>query len=277
MRRTLALLCLFALAAPSAQAKPRHSRHRSHHAITKPTWLSGVQVTEYYAVPEAWFTGARVPAPGLAEAHRVDWLYSAFGVAVEGDGVDLAGRPVHVATVDGHGFVDAHGHRTSSAPAWLSGGYWLTSAHVLTFPLEVGGWSAGVGLRQHRPPARLTFAPGPSRALTPYRTLAVDPTLISLGSRVYIPAYVGVPGASGWFIAEDTGGAISGRHVDVYRPAPASRNGARMLTAQRILVEPPGTRAVPPAGPPRVAGGTPARAASLSCAATHLEAPCPRN
>ncbi len=41
-----------------------------------------------------------------------------------------------------------------------------------------------------------------------YGTIAVDPNLIPLGSRVYIPGY-------GVGIAEDTGGAIKGSRVDV--------------------------------------------------------------
>lgn len=268
---SLAALAFAAVAPAKRHRKPSHKHHQKtpvSHLITKPTWLTGVEVTEYYAVPESWFTGRRVAAPGLPEAHRVDFLYSAFGLAVEGDGIDLKGRPVHVASVDGAGFVDANGQRTSGAPAWVSGGYWLSSTHALTFPLEAGGWSSGTGVRYRKPPAKLTFAPGASRPLTPYRSLAVDPKLIPLGSRVYVPAYVGVPGASGWFVAEDTGGAILGRHVDVFRPAPATRDGARRLTGQRILVEPPGTATAAP-------GGGTAVPAAISCGSIHLEVSCP--
>ena len=41
------------------------------------------------------------------------------------------------------------------------------------------------------------------------RTIAVDPKVIPLGSRVYIDGY-------GVFIAEDTGGAIKSQKIDVF-------------------------------------------------------------
>lgn len=44
--------------------------------------------------------------------------------------------------------------------------------------------------------------------LTEGRTIAVDPSIIPLGSRVFIEGY-------GVFIAEDTGGAIKGNKIDI--------------------------------------------------------------
>ena len=41
-------------------------------------------------------------------------------------------------------------------------------------------------------------------------TIAVDPAVIPLGSRVYIPQFNKV------FIAEDTGSAIKGNRIDIY-------------------------------------------------------------
>src|SRR5207302_637991 len=82
-------------------------------------------------------------------------------------------------------------------PVWLQGGWRNRLGHV-TFPLEHGGWSNGRGghARSYR---GVTFAPGSSLPLRPYRTLAVDPRLIPRGSRVYIPAYRHISG--GWFVA----------------------------------------------------------------------------
>ena len=78
-------------------------------AIRKAGWLRGVVITEYYPVPEAWFSGQKVTAPGLPGQYRVDWLYSARGVSMEGDGIALDGNPVHIADVGDGGWVDQHG------------------------------------------------------------------------------------------------------------------------------------------------------------------------
>jgi 3D (Asp-Asp-Asp) domain-containing protein len=105
----------------------------------------------------------------------------------------------------------------------------------VTFPLAAGGWSAGTGIR-YLPLAGVTFAPGPSLPLRYYLSIAVDPGVISLGSRVYIPAYRH-DGHGGWFIAQDTGGAINGRHIDVFRPPPAAPGaGGQYLTGKRVFV-----------------------------------------
>jgi 3D (Asp-Asp-Asp) domain-containing protein len=61
--------------------------------------------------------------------------------------------------------------------------------------------------------------------LVPYRTVAVDPNLIPIGSVLYIPAARGVsitlPSGErmvhdGYFYAADVGGAIQGNHIDVF-------------------------------------------------------------
>ncbi|MGI0488410.1 3D domain-containing protein [Pantanalinema rosaneae CENA516] len=61
--------------------------------------------------------------------------------------------------------------------------------------------------------------------LVPYRTIAVDPTLIPFGSVVYIPQANGqvitLPSGQqvihdGYFYAADTGSAIVGNHIDVF-------------------------------------------------------------
>lgn len=61
--------------------------------------------------------------------------------------------------------------------------------------------------------------------LVPFRTIAVDKTVIPIGSLVFIPKAVGVeitlPNGSrskhdGYFFAADVGGGIKGNHIDVF-------------------------------------------------------------
>jgi 3D (Asp-Asp-Asp) domain-containing protein len=215
------------------------------HPIVRAQWLSGVTITEYYPAPESWFAGRRVPAPGLSGTYAADWLYSARGLAMEGSGVDRFGRRVQIAELGSTGWVNAAGQPTvpvclgkwsNGFPVWLIGG-WRNARGAVTFPLASGGWSNGPGVRTF-PYGGVTFAPQSASPLVYYRTIAVDQRLIPLGSHVYVPAYRQLGG--GWFIARDTGGAIKGRHIDVYRPPPATpADLGRYMTGQRILVIPP--------------------------------------
>jgi hypothetical protein len=209
-------------------------------------WLRGFELTEYYPALESWFVGRPVSAPGLATAHRIDWLYSARGLSMEGDGIGLDGRPYHIDNVGAGGWLTANGATGvkfgvgSDAPYWRTGGFWRSASGALTFPLSRGGWSGRAGVKYVSPPPGISFAPGPSRPLSYLRSVAVDPRLIPLGSHIFIPAYENLNG--GWFEADDTGGAIIGRHIDVFRPPPADPNGDQggFATGQQVYIVAPG-------------------------------------
>lgn len=62
-------------------------------------------------------------------------------------------------------------------------------------------------------------------AITPLRTVAVDPEQIPLGTAIYIPEYHGLrdldgQAHDGCFIAQDRGLRVTGRHVDVFTGDP---------------------------------------------------------
>ena len=242
---TLVLLAVAAIPADgSRKASPIPAAHDL--AITSSPrghWVNGFTISEYWPVPESWFRGELVSAPGISGKHRVDWLYSGLGLVMEGDGISLAGRRVHVEDFGHEQWVNARGQRTTPTasgvwthgdPAWRVGG-WRNARGAVTFPLEKGGWSNGPAMR-YAPVPRVRFAPGPSLPLKPYYSIAVDPRLIPAGSRIYIPAYRHVNG--GWFVAQDTGSGIIGRHIDVYRLPPRTADGGRFLDHQRVLIVP---------------------------------------
>lgn len=217
-----------ALALPAAAAaKP----------MSKPGWLKGVLLTEYYPVPESWFVGKKVKAPGLSGTYHVDWLYSARGLPMEGDGIDERGRQVHIADVGSSGWINENGK--PGGYYWRGENYWKNAKGGVTFPLEAGGWSKGTG-KKFIANKGSSFALGPSRELNYYRSIAVDPGTIPMGSRVYLRAYRKAV-TNGWMCAVDVGGAIKGKHIDVYRPAPSEAFGTGFSTPdQPAYVLPPG-------------------------------------
>lgn len=231
----VAAVCSGAAATPAAAVKP----------ISKPRWVSKFLITEYYPAPEQWFVGKRVTMPGLSRAGRVDWLYSATGLSMEGDGVGTDGKRYHIDGLGKGGWIAANGKKAQFgvggdlAPAWRQAPSWRTKSGALTFPLEAGGWSNGQPKRAVANRG-ITFSTGPSRPLRYLRSVASDPRLVPLGSLVYLTEYATSNDANkGWMYAEDTGGAIVGRHLDVYRRPPATKDGgSQVLRNQRVFVVP---------------------------------------
>jgi 3D (Asp-Asp-Asp) domain-containing protein len=222
---------------PKSSVPPPPSKH------TKGHWLGGFNITEYWPAPESWFKGRLVSAPGLSGRFPIDWLYSATGVSMEGEGMLPNGKLAHIDSFGGAGWVTAAGKLTAVSngftagpPYWRDGDFWRNRVGGVTFPLRKGGWSAGRG-RRYVSMRGVSFAPGPSLPLRYWRSIAVDSRVIALGTRVYIPAYRH-DGYGGWFVAQDTGGAVGGRHVDVYRSPPSDPADTGLnLTRERVFVE----------------------------------------
>ena len=219
---------------PKPKPKPKPKKPVPRFPIKTEQDLTGVLITQYWSVPERWFKGVKIKAPGLPGLHRVDWLYSSSGVAMEGDGTAENGDHVHWVT-GGHWMGGSQGLAVWP-PFWLNEGFWWTKAPAgqrkVTFRLSAGGWSRGKGVIWV-PPKYVRFASGPSRPLKAWGSIAVDPKVISFGSAVKIPY------RRNWFCAQDTGGAIKGRHIDVYRPAPATRGGGSTVSQGKLHVLPP--------------------------------------
>lgn len=71
-------------------------------------------------------------------------------------------------------------------------------------------------------PARYPWGRGAAnRPIYPMRTVAVDSSVIPLGTALYIPAYVGLPAPdggshTGCFVAEDRGLHVAGQQIDLF-------------------------------------------------------------
>ena len=99
------------------------------------------------------------------------------------------------------------------------------------------------------------------RPITPLRTVAVDSSVIPLGTSLYIPELAGTPKPDGTphdgcFVAEDRGIRVVGRHIDVFTgdPAVTARWNALFPSNRGVTVvlnDPRCSRAQPPAGPGR--------------------------
>ena len=105
------------------------------------TWITDAAITEYWPAPESWFVGKLVSAPGLTGLHRVDWLYSASGVSMQGEGYGLDGRMYHINALGKGGWVTRSGRPTSPAngwkagpPFWRAGAFWRNPLGAVSFP-----------------------------------------------------------------------------------------------------------------------------------------------
>jgi 3D (Asp-Asp-Asp) domain-containing protein len=236
---SFAILLAFALRGSTTNAATA-----SISVVKKPAWLPRTTVTEYYPARESWFAGERIKTPGISgRESKIDWLYSAVGMSMEGDGLGTDGNRYHIDSLGSGGWVGRDGKKAdwsssnkNRTPFWRSSGFWRNSKKQVTFQLEDGSWYRGEG-KKWVAPKGITFARGPSLPLHYYRSVAVDPKLIPMKSLVWVGRYRSENG-DGWFRADDTGGAIDGRHIDVYRKPPKVIGDAGSYSNQRIYVVP---------------------------------------
>lgn len=93
-------------------------------------------------------------------------------------------------------------------------------------------------------PARFPSGRGATGGpITPLRSVAVDTSVIPLGTAIYVPELVGLPRADGsphdgCFVAEDRGLKVVGRHLDVFTgdPSMTARWNARVPSNQGVHV-----------------------------------------
>src|SRR5205085_2385606 len=75
--------------------------------------------------PERWFPDRLVRAPGLPGRHRAGWLYSARGLAMQGEGIGSDGRMYHFTGPYSLTWRNAGGRDTVPCPrspgAWTNG------------------------------------------------------------------------------------------------------------------------------------------------------------
>ena len=168
---------------------------------------------------------------------------------MQGEGIGTDGRLYHFAGPYSLTWRNAHGQATypcihvpgvwtNGAPDWI-GTTRLSRDGTVTYRLGDGAWATGRPARVIPSTSQAWFAPGASRSLSYWRDAAVDPRLIPHGSSIFVRAYCGTP-SDGWFVAADTGGAIIGRHIDIFRAPPAIAWDDQVLRAQDVFVVPPG-------------------------------------
>lgn len=223
----------------------------------RPQALGSYWITYYWFAPESWFTAKKMIAPGLKVAYREDFLYSARGIAMQGTGTGDDGVFLHWRSGAG-AWVNKDGAETKTAASGFTNGspyarpggcvWWAidvagvpipatTDNKRPTFANDDGTWQnpsptnpAGYTVVCNQEAVRLgqpddlnyrrypdTFGIGIGAAVTPWKSIATDRSVIPKGTTIYIEALKDTP-SKGCFSADDTGGAIIGKHIDVLIP-----------------------------------------------------------
>lgn len=175
--------------------------------------LGGFRITNYTLARESELSGqrsgnkSRVKAHGLPSPYAWEFLCSGRGVAMQGTGIGIDGQFVHYVS-GGGGFCGREKH--------------LCDCKSAKFALTTGVFGST------------------GRELVEYFSVAVDPNVIPYGS------YVWIDSMKRWFRADDTGGAILGRHIDIYvgtQPLVFNGDTSVFVSAEPHEATAPGPRA----------------------------------
>ena len=146
--------------------------------------LTGVTLTHYVLATEASTSGQNTgdaslvcDAMWLDGCYHEEFLCSGYGVAMQGTGLADDGNLVRY---------------VSGGGGWQAGYQWLNDCGSAVFSYTDGVYGAS------------------GRQVVADWSVAVDPGLIPLGW------YVWIESEGHWFRADDTGGAIVGKHLDLY-------------------------------------------------------------
>jgi 3D (Asp-Asp-Asp) domain-containing protein len=100
--------------------------------------------------------------------------------------------------------LDAFGVKIKTAPVYK----------VTAYDLSVASCGKPIGSAGYGVTSRGVTLAGTSRTVA--KTIAVDPDVIPLGTRVYVSFEGKYKHLSGVYTANDTGGAVKGRHIDLF-------------------------------------------------------------
>jgi 3D (Asp-Asp-Asp) domain-containing protein len=163
------------------------------------------------------------PAPAFAEPPaRVGRAVLSFYWVIDESSPQYRGA-ADVPLRDARGHVLAHTTRKFRKALVLEGSGWLRDGRSIVYECKRGG-EHRFRIVNARTGVAITGC-----ALVPFRTVAVDPHFVKLGSKIYIPQLKGarLPDGTihdGMFLAVDRG-HFRGRHIDVFVGAGA--HGAR--------------------------------------------------
>lgn len=197
------VLVAFALVACGVADDPYD--HSTAALVADGATLTGVTLTHYVLASEAATSGQWTgdsslvcDAKWLDGCYHREFLCSGYGVAMQGTGLADDGNLVHY---------------VSGGGGWQAGYQWLNDCSSAVFSYTDGVYGAS------------------GRQVVADWSVAVDPTLIPLGW------YVWIESEGHWFRADDTGGAITGKHLDLYMGATGQKPEASSSTVYATSAE----------------------------------------